>query len=73
MERFRKLAGPPDSDGINSCPTVLEVVDNDEHLIVQGIKLDAATRRELNIPDGEDAVFLPKDIYLRGADKLTED
>lgn len=72
MERFRKLAGTPGSDGLNSCPTVIEVVDRDDIVVLQGMKLDADMRRELNIPEGEDAVIMPKDIYLRGAQTLTE-
>jgi hypothetical protein len=73
MERFRKLAGSPGSDGLNTCPTIIEVVDSEDLIIVQGQQLDAETRRKLNIPDGEDAVVVPKDLYLRGAHRLTED
>lgn len=62
---FRKLAGTPGSDGLNSCPTVIAL--GDDEVILQGRKLDAATRQRLNIPDGEDAVVMPTDIYLRGA------
>ena len=73
MVRFRKLAGSADSDGLNTCPTVLEVLDRDDIVVVQGLTLDAEMRRELNIPEGEDAVVIAKDIYLRGARTLTED
>lgn len=72
MERFRKLAGTPGSDGLNSCPTIIGETDNDR-IIVQGQQLDDETRRALNIPDGEDAVIVPRDLYLRGADRLMED
>jgi hypothetical protein len=67
---FRKLAGPPDSDGLNSCPTVIGF-GNDE-VILQGRKLDPETRRRLSIPEGEDAVVMPIEIYLRGARSVAE-
>lgn len=35
-------------------------------------KLDPETRRLLDIPEGEDALAMPKEIYLRGA-RLMED
>jgi hypothetical protein len=72
MQRFRKLAGTPDSDGLNTCPTIIGQAENDG-IIVQGVRLDDETRRALNIPDGEDAVIVPRDLYLRGAATLTED
>jgi hypothetical protein len=71
-QQFRRLAGTSGSDGLNTCPTVIEVVDSPE-VIVQGRQLDAETRRRLNIPEGEDAVWVPKELYLRGANSLTED
>lgn len=67
---FRKIAGPPQSDGLNSCPTVIGF--GDDEVIVQGRKLDPETRARLRIPDGEDAVAMPAEIYLRGARNLTE-
>jgi hypothetical protein len=72
MERFRKLAGTPSSDGLNTCPTIIGQTDDDK-IIVQGLRLDDETRCALNIPDGEDAVAVPRDLYLRGAAALTED
>jgi hypothetical protein len=65
-----KIAGPPGSDSLNSCPTVIGF--GDDEVILQGKKLDAETRRRLNIPEGEDAVVMPKDLYLRGARRLAE-
>jgi hypothetical protein len=67
--RLRKIAGTDRSEGINSCPTVLELGDD---VILQGYELDAETRQELSIPDGENAVRMPKELYLRGARTLTE-
>lgn len=68
-QRLRKIAGTEGSEGINSCPTVLELGDD---VILQGYDLDAATRRELAIPNGENAVRMSKELYLRGARTLTE-
>jgi hypothetical protein len=56
------------SDGLNSCPTVFEFGDE---VVVQGYDLDDETRRKLNIPDGENAVRMPKSTYLGGADVLS--
>lgn len=70
-KRLRKIAGTDGSDSLNSCPTVIGFGDDD--VIVQGGKLDAETRRRLNIPEGEDAIVMPKELYLRGARRLAED
>jgi len=56
------------SDGLSSCPTVFELGDE---VVLQGYELDDETRRMLNIPEGENAVRMPKDVYVRGADVLT--
>jgi hypothetical protein len=68
---LRKIAGTSGSDSLNSCPTVIGLGDDD--IVVQGYKLDADTRRRLNIPEGEDAIVMPKELYLRGAGRLAED
>ena len=68
---LRKIAGTSGSDSLNSCPTVIGLGDDD--IVVQGYKLDADTRRRLNIPEGEDAIVMPKELYLRGARRLAED
>lgn len=73
QQRFRKLAGTPGSDGVNSCPTVLEREGDNDHVYVQGMRVPAEVRRELDIPDNEDLVMMPRDLYLRGAHALTED
>ena len=70
-KRLWKIAGPPGSDSLNSCPTVIGLGDDD--VILQGAKLDAETRGRLNIPEGEDAAIMPRDIYLKGAKRLMED
>jgi hypothetical protein len=70
LKRLRKIAGTPGSNGLNSCPTVIGFGDDD--VILQGKKLNAWTRRRLNIPRGEDAVVMPRELYLRGARNLTE-
>lgn len=69
-KRLWKIAGPPSSDSLNSCPTVMGF--GDDEVILQGYRLDAETRHRLNIPDGEDAVVMPKEIYLRGARRVME-
>jgi hypothetical protein len=68
---LRKIAGTSGSDSLNSCPTVIGLGDHD--VVLQGYKLDADTRRRLNIPEGEDAIVMPKELYLRGAKRLAED
>jgi hypothetical protein len=67
---LRKIAGTEGSDSLNSCPTVIGLGEDD--VVLQGFKLDAETRRRLAIPDGEDAVVMPKELYLRGARRLME-
>ena len=41
-------------------------------MILQGPKLDAETRRRLNIPEGEDAIMMSRELYLRGARRVAE-
>ncbi len=65
IKPFRKIAGTPGSDGLNSCPTVIGF--GDDEVILQGRKLDRKTRRRLRIPRGEDAIVMPTELYLRGA------
>lgn len=67
---FRKIAGSPDSDGLNSCPTVIGY--GDDEVILQGPKLDAATRARLSIPEGEDVIVMSTELYLRGARRVAE-
>ena len=67
---FRKIAGTRGSDGLNSCPTVIGY--GDDEVILQGRALDAETRRRLSIPEGEDAIVMPTELYLRGARNVTE-
>lgn len=69
-KRLWKIAGTPGSDSLNSCPTVIGFGDNE--VILQGPKLDAETRRRLNIPDGEDAIVMPRELYIRGARRVAE-
>lgn len=71
-KRLYKIAGSDGSDGINSCPTVMGIEDDGDNLVLQGYKLDADTRRALSIPDGEDAIVMPKYVFLRGARRVTE-
>jgi hypothetical protein len=70
-ERLWKIAGTPGSSDLNSCPTVIGLGDDD--VILQGKRLTRRLRRRLGIPRGEDAVVMPKDLYLRGARNLMED
>lgn len=67
---MRKIAGTAGSDSLNSCPTVIGF--GDDEVIVQGGKLDTETRRRLNIPDGEDAIVMPRELYMRGASRLAD-
>ena len=69
-KRLRKIAGTSGSDSLNSCPTVIGLGDDD--VVLQGYTLDAETRRRLNIPDGEDAIMMPKALYLEGARRLAD-
>lgn len=70
MKRLWKIAGTPGSDGLTSCPTVLGF--GDDEVILVGRKLDAGTRGRLGIPEGEDAVVMPRELYMRGAGALAE-
>jgi hypothetical protein len=67
---LRKIAGTSGSDSLNSCPTVIGLGDDD--VVLQGYRLDAETRHRLNIPEEEDAIVMPKELYLRGARRLAE-
>lgn len=51
-----------------NCPSV-HTTDDPGILVVQGNRLDAATRAELGetLPDHEDAVSIPADVILRAA------
>jgi ribosomal protein S12 len=69
-KRLRKIAGTPGSSDLNSCPTVIGFGEDD--VILQGKKPNAATRRLLKIPPGEDVIVMPKELYLRGARNLAE-
>ena len=51
------------------CPSV-HTTDNPDVLVVQGVKLDDATRTELGAPDHEDGVTIPTDVILEAARKL---
>lgn len=68
-----KIAGPDGSDGLNSCPTVMGIVGDGDNLVLQGYKLDNETRQALRIPDGEDAIVMPRNVFVRGARRMTED
>lgn len=65
-----KIAGTPGSDGLNSCPTVLAL--GEDEVVLQGYDLDDDTRRELKIPEGENAIRMPKSLYLEGAKRVSE-
>jgi hypothetical protein len=69
-KRLWKIAGTPGSSDLNSCPTVIGLGEDD--VILQGKKPSATTRRRLKIPRGEDAIVMPKELYLRGARNLAE-
>lgn len=56
-----------DSSAGGGCPALYAAPGG---YVVQGVKLDAATRDQLrDLLDGEDAVFVPSDVLekLRGA------
>ena len=69
-KRLWKIAGSPDSDSLNSCPTVIGF--GDDEVILQGYRLDAETRHRLAIPEGEDAIVMPRALYLEGARRAAE-
>lgn len=57
------------SNGCNggNCPSV-HTTDDPAVVVVQGIKLEDATRTELvGMPDHEDAVTMPAEVILRAA------
>jgi hypothetical protein len=68
---LRKIVGSPGSDGVNSCPTVMGY--GDDQVVLQGYRLSDELRRELNIPDGENAVIMPRAMYVEGARRIVED
>lgn len=51
-----------------ACPSV-HTTDDPTVLVVQGIKLDTATRTKMGtgLPDHEDAVTIPADVILQAA------
>ena len=42
------------------CPRIL--LNENGDALVQGLLVDDATKKELNVPEGEDVVFVPKSI-----------
>jgi hypothetical protein len=52
IARLNRTSG---SDGLNGCPTVLQVGDA---VVVQGYELDPAARAHLRLPDGASAVVV---------------
>jgi len=42
------------------CPKIL--IDENGDPIVQGLSVDDVTKKELNVPEGENVVFVPKSI-----------
>jgi hypothetical protein len=69
--KLHKIVGSPDSDGLNSCPTVMGF--GEDQVVVQGHALSDDLRRELNIPAGEDAVIMSRAMYIEGARRIAED
>jgi hypothetical protein len=53
-KRLRKIASPPNSNGINSCPTVIEVTD------------DAATAHEVTLSLNPGTPLSEDDVVLQG-------
>lgn len=62
-----RIAVDADCNG-GSCPAV-HTTDDPSVLVVQGVKIDTATRTELgeSLPAHEDAVTIPADVILRAA------
>jgi len=46
--------------GGGRCPKIL--INENGDALVQGLSVDDATKKELNVPEGEDVVFVPKSI-----------
>lgn len=44
----------------------------DDDVILQGHDLDAGTRQRLGIPAGENAIRMPRALYLEGARRVAE-
>jgi len=68
--KLRKIVGSPDSDGLNSCPTVIGF--GEDQVVLQGYTISNELRRDLNIPAGEDAVIMPRAMYVEGARRIAE-
>lgn len=47
--------------GGGRCPKILTNENGDA--LVQGLLVDNATKKELNVPEGEDVVFVPKEVF----------
>jgi hypothetical protein len=58
---LKMLSGDPCGD--STCPAVFETESGS--LVVQGKVLDAILREQMNLPAGEDAVEIPRDVVLR--------
>lgn len=67
MAGLRQIAG--DCDDIKTCPTIFE---DEEEVVVQGDEIDAATRAQLHLGQGETAVRIPAKLILDAAKRLLE-
>lgn len=47
--------------GGGHCPRIL-IIENGDAL-VQGFVVDNATKKELDVPEGEDVIFVPKSVF----------
>lgn len=70
-KRLRKIVGIDGSSGITSSPTVLALGDDEVALV--GYKVDGQTRSQMDFPDSEDVVRMPRSLYLEGARRLMEE
>lgn len=43
------------------CPKIL--INENGDALVQGLVVDNATKKELNVPEGEDVIFVPKSVF----------
>jgi hypothetical protein len=50
------------------CPTIYET--DSGSFVIQGFQIDKDTRSQLPIPDGEDAVEIPKELLIEALKKV---
>lgn len=68
LDKFKMYSGDIHGCGSGRCPRVL--INDAGDVIIQGQCLSQKSVSELNVPDGESVVFLPKEIVEKLKIKL---